>query len=152
MQDDYTTAREDYQNGLLSQAELDHIVRSADGELTSISHTQKLSSHENVPSSASSRTIPPRVIVIGSCGVIVYSEDFINGYQAGLLSCILDCRLSFRGQYELTNESITAIIMERLEDVDHSEQYNMGYCIGWIATFATKGTKVVVPTNPANPT
>jgi hypothetical protein len=29
--------------------------------------------------------------------------------------------------------------MEKLEDIDLPWQYGIGYCIGWIATFATKG-------------
>jgi hypothetical protein len=81
----------------------------------------------------------PRAIVIGQGTMLVDSEDFINGYQAGHLACTSDVR-----HYEITNENVTAILMEKLEDVDSPVQYSIGYCIGWIATFALKGNPASV--------
>ncbi|MGH2507267.1 MAG: hypothetical protein ACRDHZ_07650 [Ktedonobacteraceae bacterium] len=81
----------------------------------------------------------PRTISIGEGTMLVNSEDFLNGYQAGYLAFLLDTRL-----FQMTNEHVTAVMMEKLEDIDSSEQYSVGYCIGWIATLATKGNNVSV--------
>lgn len=80
-----------------------------------------------------------RTIAIGQGTMLVTNEDFLNGYQAGHLACMLDCRAFALGHYTCTNDNITAIMMEKLEDVGSKEQYNVGYCVGWIATFALKG-------------
>lgn len=80
----------------------------------------------------------PRSMAIGKGNMLVDSEDFINGYQAGHLACMLDHRAFASGDYAITNENLTAIMMEKLENVDYKEQYSVGYCVGWIATFATK--------------
>ncbi len=69
--------------------------------------------------------------------MLVNSEDFLNGYQAGHLAYMLVCRT-----FHVTNESITTIMMEKLESMDYPEQYSVGYCIGWIATFAIRGNSV----------
>lgn len=71
--------------------------------------------------------------------MLVNSEDFLNGYQAGHLAFSLDVRL-----FQVTNEHVTAIMMEKLEDIDCPEQYSIGYCIGWITTLATKGNSAPV--------
>lgn len=78
------------------------------------------------------------MMAIGNGTMLVDNEDFINGYQAGHLACMLDCRAFALGHYVSTNENITAIMMEKLENVNVPEQYSVGYCVGWIATFATK--------------
>lgn len=90
----------------------------------------------------------PRTLAVGQGIMLVNSEEFLNGYQAGHLACTLDCRASALGHYALTNETLTALMMEKLEDVDCPEQYNVGYCIGWIATFATKRPHVQQPMAP----
>ncbi len=79
----------------------------------------------------------PRTILIGQGTVLVNNEDFLNGYQAGHLAFSLDARL-----FQMTNEHIAAIMMEKLENIDCPEQYNIGYCIGWTATLATKGNNI----------
>jgi hypothetical protein len=86
-------------------------------------------------------------MAVGQGTILVNNEDFINGYQAGHLACMLDCRAFASGYYASTNDNITEIMMEKLEDVDLPWQYGIGYCIGWIATFATKDHSTPEPAN-----
>ncbi len=78
--------------------------------------------------------MPPRVISIGKGSLLVDSEHFINGYQAGHLAYHQD-----RKYYPLTYQNMLAILTEQLENPEKPEAYNMGYCVGWIAALATKG-------------
>lgn len=84
------------------------------------------------------KAIEPRNIAVGKGSILVNNEEFVNGYQAGHLACSLDCRAVVAGRYQMTDETIAAVLMEQLENANCSEQYNVGYCVGWIATFATK--------------
>ncbi|MGH2506443.1 MAG: hypothetical protein ACRDHZ_03355 [Ktedonobacteraceae bacterium] len=77
----------------------------------------------------------PRTILIGKGTLLVNSEDFINGYQAGHLAYQLQASTTI-----YTNTRVTEIMMEKLESMEFKEQYSIGFVVGWIATFATKGT------------
>ncbi len=85
-------------------------------------------------SSRQETLLPLRVITIGKGSLLVESEHFINGYQAGSLAYHQD-----RKYYPITYENMLAILMEQLENSEQPEAYSVGYCVGWIATLATKG-------------
>lgn len=78
--------------------------------------------------------IPPRVIAIGKGSLLVESEHFINGYQAGHLAFHQD-----RKYFPITYDNMLAILKEQLDNPEQPETYNIGYCVGWIAALATKG-------------
>ncbi|HEU5379652.1 MAG TPA: hypothetical protein VFV38_29870 [Ktedonobacteraceae bacterium] len=80
----------------------------------------------------------PRMIHVGKGSILVDNEDFINGYQAGVLACQADCR-----RFAINNENVGAILTENLENPDKPEQYRIGYCIGWVVTLATKGNTIM---------
>lgn len=72
-------------------------------------------------------------MLIGKSILLTDSEHFLDGYRAGQLACDVDCSAG-----QVTNEGLTNIMMEKLESLDFPEQYSVGYCVGWIARFATR--------------
>ncbi len=74
------------------------------------------------------------IIQIGKGSILVDNEQFINGYQAGHIACTID-----RRTYAMTSANITGILKEKMEGVQEREQYCIGYCVGWVATLASKG-------------
>ena len=74
-----------------------------------------------------------RTILVGKGSILVESEHFINGYQAGSLAYRADQR-----RYIITNQTVTTVLIEKLENPDIPEQYGIGYCVGWIVALATK--------------
>ncbi|MEO7019118.1 MAG: hypothetical protein ABI234_03095 [Ktedonobacteraceae bacterium] len=78
----------------------------------------------------------PRNVAVGQGCMVMTSEDFVNGYQAGHLSYMLEARA-----VTVTDEALIALIMSRLASKDYSECYNAGYVVGWIAALASKEKK-----------
>ncbi len=78
-----------------------------------------------------------KIVSIGSGALAITSEDFLNGYQAGHLAYMADVT-----KVHFSDRHVTSLLMEQLEDVDHSEPYNFGYVVGWLATLANKGQEV----------
>lgn len=75
-----------------------------------------------------------RSLVVG-CGVITMtSEAFLNGYQEGHLTYMVQDRTR-----QHSDESITALVLGQLESLDHSSLYGTGFIVGWLATLVTRG-------------
>ena len=83
-----------------------------------------------------SRQLTPRTISVGSGSLVVTSEAFLNGYQAGHLAYMTDGLATV-----VTDTSLTTLIIEKLESGEHSDAYNTGFVVGWITTLVNKGTK-----------
>jgi hypothetical protein len=82
------------------------------------------------------KTLTPRTISVGNGSLLITDETFLNGYQAGHLSYMADGRA-----VQFSDSSLTALIMDKLESMDHPEAYCVGYVVGWISTFASKEPK-----------
>jgi hypothetical protein len=78
-----------------------------------------------------SRTIP-----VGNGSLLITTEDFVNGYQAGHLAYMNHGRTAL-----LTDETLRTLMMDKLEDMGHSERYCVGYVVGWIVSLAHNGLK-----------
>lgn len=78
----------------------------------------------------------PRTLTIGINVLVLTSEDFLNGYQAGHLSYMAEFRT-----LALTDRALTELLLAALEDTGHTEAYCMGFVVGWLATFACKSPK-----------
>jgi hypothetical protein len=78
----------------------------------------------------------PRSIPIGHGFLLVMTEDFLNGFQADHLAYMAEGRT-----VQFTEERLIALIMEKLESLEYSEPYSVGYVVAWIATLAEKGMK-----------
>lgn len=77
------------------------------------------------------------IVPVGSGSLAITSEDFLNGFQAGHLAYMADAT-----KVCCSDRHLTSLLMEKLEDVDHTELYNFGYVVGWLATLANKGQEV----------
>lgn len=73
-------------------------------------------------------------IQFGNGGITATSRDFVDGYQAGHLAYVAEERITAP-----TDEQITALFLEKLEDMGHSSLYGVGYAIGWLNTLARRG-------------
>ena len=73
----------------------------------------------------------PKTVSFGHGIFHITSEDFWNGYQAGQQAC--------RNAQGIcpSDRHVTSLLMEQLEDVDHSELSNFGHVVGWLATLAS---------------
>lgn len=78
----------------------------------------------------------PRNVSVGHGSIIMTSEDFINGYQAGHLSYMVEARTVM-----VTDEALMALILDKLTSVGESERYSVGYIVGWIAALVSKEKK-----------
>lgn len=76
-----------------------------------------------------STTVP-----MGRGSIIITSEEFLNGFNAGKLTHKNDDYAAPAA----TDRHLTSLLMEKLEDVDHTELYNFGYLVGWLATLANR--------------
>lgn len=74
-----------------------------------------------------------RHVLVGQGCMVMSSEDFVNGFQAGHLSYMLEARTA-----KFTDEALTTMIKKRREQQEHSERYNAGYIAGWIVALASK--------------
>ncbi len=77
-----------------------------------------------------------KIVPIGRGSLAITSEDFLNGFQAGHLSYMVN-----RSEVLSSDESLTTLFLDKLECMDHSSRYSMGYVVGWLATLANKGQK-----------
>jgi hypothetical protein len=78
----------------------------------------------------------PRTIPIGANALLLTSEDFMNGYQAGHLAYMTHGR-----EMQWSDTSLRTLLMDMLESMEFSEAYCFGYVVGWLVTFACKGQK-----------
>lgn len=76
----------------------------------------------------------PRTVQVGTGSLLITKEDFLNGYQAGHLACMTEGRSVL-----FTDETLRMLIMDKLESLEYSEPYSVGYVVGWIVSLATKG-------------
>jgi hypothetical protein len=84
------------------------------------------------------KTMRAKVVPVGTGYILITSEDFLNGFQAGHLAHKIDY-----STVQISDRHLTSLLMEQLECVDHTELYNFGYLVGWFATLAGKGTQEV---------
>ena len=75
----------------------------------------------------------PRNVSIGQGALVMTSEEFVNGYQAGHLSYILESHATLG-----TDEELITLMLKRLVSREHSTRYSAGYIVGWIAALASK--------------
>lgn len=85
---------------------------------------------------ASSESGVARPLFMGRSMVAVTSEDFLTGYQEGHLTYMVQ---DWTSQH--TDESITALVLEQLESLDHSSLHGTGFIVGWLVTLITRGTQ-----------
>jgi len=78
----------------------------------------------------------PKTISVGNGSLLITTEDFVNGYQAGHLAYMNQGSAAL-----LTDEMLRTLMMDKLESMDHSERYCVGYVVGWIVSLAHKGLK-----------
>ena len=78
-----------------------------------------------------------KIVPVGTGCILITSEDFLNGFQAGHLAHKIDY-----STVQISDRHLTSLLMEQLECVDHTELYNSGYIVGWFATLANKGNQV----------
>lgn len=76
-------------------------------------------------------------VSVGKGFVLAPHEDFLNGYQAGHLT-YMAARTKHRELY--TDDEITELFLEKLEDVTLSSLYSIGFAVGWLHTVASNGT------------
>lgn len=84
------------------------------------------------PASPASEAV--RSLVIGRSAIIITSEAFLNGYQEGHLTYMVQDRT---GQH--SDETITALVLEQLESLDRSSLNGTGFIVGWLVTLITRG-------------
>lgn len=77
-----------------------------------------------------------RPLSIGNGVIFVASEDFLNGYQAGHLAYMAQ-----RCTAPCTDDELTSMFLEKLEDTASSSLYSIGFIVGWLNTLASKGTR-----------
>lgn len=75
-------------------------------------------------------------MAVGNGFILPTTEDFVQGYQAGYLAYLMLQRSSL-----LTDKQLITLIIARLEDVDRSELYCVGYVVGWITALAQRGSQ-----------
>lgn len=78
----------------------------------------------------------PRVVPMGTGSLLMTTEDFLNGYQAGHLAYMTEGR-----KVQFSDESLITLIMDRLESLEYTEAYSVGFVVGWIVTLVSKGSR-----------
>jgi hypothetical protein len=76
----------------------------------------------------------PRLVQLGAGSLLFTNLDFLNGYQAGHLAYMTEGRA-----IQFSDTSLTALIMNRLESLEYTEPYSVGYVVGWLVSLTTKG-------------
>lgn len=76
----------------------------------------------------------PRLVPVGAGSLLFTKLDFLNGYQAGHLAYMTEGRT-----VQFSDTNLITLIMDRLESLEYTEPYSVGYVIGWLVSFATKG-------------
>jgi hypothetical protein len=86
----------------------------------------------------------PKNVSVGSGTIVATKRDFIEGYQAGHLTYMAE-----RQSIPCTDEQLTRLFLKKLESMETSTPYGMGFIVGWLATLSSKGLKSVsVPVSP----
>lgn len=75
-------------------------------------------------------------VPVGQGSITMTSEDFVNGYQAGHLSYVLEARAR-----TVTDDALITLIMGRITNKDYNERYSTGYIVGWIVALVSKEKK-----------
>ena len=75
-----------------------------------------------------------RSLVLGYGVITVTSEDFLNGYQEGHLTYMVQDR-----NRQHSDESITALVLGHLESLEQSSLHGTGFIVGWLVTLVTGG-------------
>ncbi|HEU5376686.1 MAG TPA: hypothetical protein VFV38_14720 [Ktedonobacteraceae bacterium] len=78
-----------------------------------------------------------RPLSIGNGVLFATSEDFLNGYQAGHLAYIAQ-----KCAAPSSDEELSALFLEKLESMETSSLYAVGFIVGWLNTLASKGTNL----------
>ena len=78
----------------------------------------------------------PRTVSIGQGSLVMSSEEFVNGYQAGHLAYMLESRAGV-----FTDEALINQIMMRLTSREHTIRYSAGYVVGLVTALASKDSK-----------
>lgn len=76
----------------------------------------------------------PRLVQVGAGSLLFTNLDFLNGYQAGHLAYMTEGRAT-----QFSDTSLTTLIMDKLESLEYTEPYSVGYVVGWLVSLATKG-------------
>lgn len=77
-----------------------------------------------------------RTIQIGNGLLLVTNLDFLNGYQAGHLAYMTEDRTVV-----FSDTRLITLMMDKLESLDDTEPYSVGYVVGWLVSLSCKGTK-----------
>lgn len=83
------------------------------------------------------RVSAPRPVSVGNGLLVMTTEEFINGYQAGHLAYMSQSRTVL-----LTDETVIIHLLDKLEDIRVTDRYGVGYIVGWVAALAYKGTQM----------
>jgi len=75
----------------------------------------------------------PRNVPVGANQLLLTDEAFLDGYQAGHLTYMVNGRAM-----QFSDTSLRALLMAMLENMDFPEAYCFGYVVGWLVTFASK--------------
>ena len=81
-----------------------------------------------------------RTVKVGTGILLATKTDFVNGYQAGHLTYRA---ATAKHPYPYSDEEITDLFLEKLEDMTLSCPYGIGFAVGWLATLAAKGGQTV---------
>ncbi len=79
----------------------------------------------------------PKPVSVGNGLLVMTTEEFINGYQAGHLAYMSQSRTTI-----LIDETVIIHLLDKLEDIHFTDRYSVGYVVGWIAALVSKGTQV----------
>lgn len=75
-----------------------------------------------------------KLISIGNGFILLTNEEFASGYQAGHLAFMVE-----KHRLPCSDQQLTTLFLERLEDLQYSSPYGIGFIVGWITTLANKG-------------
>lgn len=75
-----------------------------------------------------------KLISIGNGFILLTHEEFASSYQAGHLAYMVE-----KHRLPCSDQQLTSLFLERLEDVHYSSPYGIGFIVGWIITLANKG-------------
>lgn len=78
----------------------------------------------------------PKNVSVGRGWILMTSEDFINGYQAGHLAYMVEARA-----VTVTEEALITLLIDKLASHNESPRYRTGYIVGWIAALVSKAKK-----------
>jgi hypothetical protein len=80
--------------------------------------------------------VEPKTIQFGKGVILASNPDFVNGFQAGHLAYMAAMKLH---PEPYTDTYIVDLFLYKLEDMQLTSPYGIGYAVGWLNTLATKG-------------